>query len=255
VDARVAGGTGQLRALLSAAGGRGVGLAVDSLRIGQGISSRTDLDPPVITLLHPAGADSTFRSGDRLTFVIQDSSGVDLTRLDNAHTIFVIVDDRGTPSEVTPGFAYDVGSYTRGTVGFTLPSLAEGLHTIEIHASDPVGNIAVRTFVIDVHAQALPGDPMQLTQVFNYPNPFEGTTYIHARLNQGGRIHVGIYTVAGRRVRDLASDGRAGENYLPWDGKDSQGENVAIGVYLLRVTAESPEGKRASVVGRALRKR
>ena len=105
------------------------------------------------------------------------------------------------------------------------------------------------------HAQALPGDPMQLTQVFNYPNPFEGTTYIHARLNQGGRIHVGIYTVAGRRVRDLASDGRAGENYLPWDGKDSQGEKVAIGVYLLRVTAESPEGKRASVVGRALRKR
>ena len=255
VDARVAGGTGQLRALLSAAGGRGVGLAVDSLRIGQGISSRTDVDPPVITLLHPAGADSTFRSGDRLTFVIQDSSGVDLTRLDNAHTIFVIVDDRGTPSEVTPGFAYDVGSYTRGTVGFTLPSLAEGLHTIEIHASDPVGNIAVRTFVIDVHPQALPGDPMQLTQVFNYPNPFEGTTYIHARLNQGGRIHVGIYTVAGRRVRDLASDGRAGENYLPWDGKDSQGENVAIGVYLFRVTAESPEGKRASVVGRALRKR
>src|SRR5439155_1614227 len=76
VDARVAGGTGQLRALLSAAGGRGVGLAVDSLRIGQGISSRTDLDPPVITLLHPAGADSTFQSGDRLTFVIQDSSGV-----------------------------------------------------------------------------------------------------------------------------------------------------------------------------------
>ena len=117
------------------------------------------------------------------------------------------------------------------------------------------GNIAVRSFVIDIHAQAHAGDPMQVTQVFNYPNPFEGTTYIHARLNQGGRIHVGIFTVAGRRVRDLAVDGRAGENYLPWDGKDSQGENVAIGVYLLRVTAESPEGKRASVVGRALRRR
>jgi len=255
VDARVAGGTGQLRALLSAAGGRGVGLAVDSLRIGLGLSSRADLNPPTITLLAPSGSDSTFQAGDRLTFAIEDSSGVDLTRLDNAHTIFVIVDDRGSPFEVTPSFAYDGGSYTRGTVGFTLPSLAEGLHTIEVHASDTFGNIAVRSFVIDIHALAKRGDPMQLTQVFNYPNPFEGTTYVHARLNQGGRIHVGIFTVAGRRVRDLTADGRAGENYLPWDGKDSQGENVAIGVYLLRVTAESPEGKRASVVGRALRKR
>ena len=180
---------------------------------------------------------------------------MDLTRLDNAHTIFVIVDDRGTPSEVTPGFAYDVGSYTRGTVGFTLPSLAEGLHTIEIHASDPVGNIAVRTFVIDVHAQALPGDPMQLTQVFNYPNPFEGTTYIHARLNQAGAIRVQVLTVSGRRVRELQSSGRAGENYLPWDGRDSEGENVAIGVYLFKVIAESQEGKRASAIGRALRAR
>src|SRR6185295_19803026 len=37
LDARVAGGVGQLRALLSAAGGRGVGLAVDSIRIGSGL--------------------------------------------------------------------------------------------------------------------------------------------------------------------------------------------------------------------------
>ena len=255
LDARIAGGAGQLRALLSAAGGRGVGLAVDSVRIGQGVSSRTDVVPPTITLLYPAGSDSSFRSGDVLTFVIEDSSGVDLTRLDNAHTIFVILDDRGAPVELTPGFAYDTGSYTRGTVGFTLPQLSEGLHTVEIHASDTFGNIAVRSFVLDIHTQAQPGDPMQLSQVFNYPNPFEGTTYIHARLNQSGALRVRILTVSGRRVRELSADGRAGENYIPWDGKDSEGENVAIGVYLIKVTAESPEGKRASAIGRALRKR
>src|SRR6185503_18578293 len=46
LDARVAGGVGQLRSLLSAAGGRGVGLAVDSIRIGSGLSARTDVTPP-----------------------------------------------------------------------------------------------------------------------------------------------------------------------------------------------------------------
>src|SRR6185503_4628409 len=108
-------------------------------------------------------------------------------------------------------------------------------------------------FVIDVHATAQAGDPMQLSQVFNYPNPFEGTTYIHARLNQPGAIRVRILTVAGRAIRDLTASGQAGENYVPWDGRDSQGENVAIGVYLIRVTAESPAGERATAIGRALR--
>jgi len=66
---------------------------------------------------------------------------------------------------------------------------------------------------------------------------------------------VQVLTVSGRRVRELSSDGRAGENYLPWDGRDSEGENIAIGVYLLKVTAESNEGKRATAVGRALKTR
>ncbi len=254
-DPRAAGGTGQLRALLSSAGGRGVGLCVDSLILGSGLSPRTDLTPPTITLLRAAGTDSTFQSGGTITFAVEDSSGVDLMRLDNAHAIFVILDDKGSPTGLTTGFVYDAGSYTRGRVPFTLPQLTEGLHTLEVHASDTYGNIAIRSFVIDVRATALPGDPMQLTQVFNYPNPFEGTTYIHARLNQAGAIRVRVLTVAGRRVRDIEADGKAGENYVPWDGRDSEGENVAIGVYLLKVTAESSEGKRASAVGRALRTR
>jgi len=229
--------------------------AAHSLRIGLGLSTRTDLVPPTITLLYAPGQDSTFQPGDRLTFALVDSSGIDLTRLDNAHTIFTILDDRGAPVELTTAFSYDPGSYTRGTVAYTLPQVPEGLHTIEVHASDTFGNIAVRTFVIDVHSPARPGDPMQLSQVFNYPNPFQGITYIHARLNQAGAIRVQVLTVAGRRIRELESSGRAGENYLPWDGKDSEGENVAIGVYLFKVTAESQEGKRASAVGRALRAR
>ncbi|MBI4365123.1 MAG: hypothetical protein HY568_06820, partial [Candidatus Latescibacteria bacterium] len=255
LDGRIAGGAGQLRALLSEAGGRGVGLAVDSIRIAQGVGTRVDLDAPSIALRYPASADSSVQPGDRLTIVIEDSSGVDLMRLDNAHTIFVILDDRGSPTELTSGFVYEAGSHTKGSVDFVLPQMGEGLHTMEVHASDNFGNIRNRTFVLDVHAPAYPGDPVQLTHVINNPNPFDGTTYVHARLNQPARIRVQILTVAGRRVRELSADGRAGENYLPWDGKDSSGENVAVGVYLLRVTAESPAGKRASAVGRALRSR
>jgi hypothetical protein len=61
-------------------------------------------DPPTIQVVYPA-PDSLLHPGSHVTLVLSDSSGIDLTRLDNAHSIFVIVDDRGTPYEVTAGFA------------------------------------------------------------------------------------------------------------------------------------------------------
>jgi hypothetical protein len=252
-DARIVGGGGRLRALLSEAGGEGAGLAVDSIRIASASPSRVDVEPPSIRLRYPSASDSTLRPGDRLTIEIADSSGIDLTRIDNAHSIFVIVDDRGTPYELTGQFAYEQGSYTTGAVAFVIPDLADGPHRFEIHASDTFRNIAVQNFIVDVARSASAGGALVMDQVFNYPNPFPRETYLHARLNQPARLRIKILTVAGRRVREIDLDGKAGENYIPWDGRDSVGENVAIGVYLFHVTAESPSGGRVTAVGRALR--
>ncbi len=253
VDARVSGPGARLEALLEQAGGEGVGLAVDSLRIGQGLSPRIDVTPPTITLVAPP--DTTYSPGDQVTIAIEDSSGIDLTGFDNAHAVFVLFDDAGTPINLTSAFVYQVGSGTRGSVILTLPPLATGPHRMEVHASDTYRNIGVASFVIEVAASAGGGGPLQLSQVFNYPNPFEKETYVHVRLSQPARLKVQILTVAGRRVREWSADGKAGENYLPWDGRDSGGENVAIGVYLIHVTAEAAGSGRVDAVGRALRTR
>ncbi|HET9250549.1 MAG TPA: C25 family cysteine peptidase, partial [Candidatus Eisenbacteria bacterium] len=252
-DARIAGPGGRLRALLSEAGGLGAGLAVDSIRIAAAAPTRVDVEPPTIRLRYPSAADSTLRPGDRLTIEIADSSGIDLTRIDNAHSIFILIDDRGTPHEITGQFVYEEGSYTRGSAEFVVPDLGDGPHRLEIHASDTFRNIAVQNFIVDVARSASSGSALVMDQVFNYPNPFPQETYLHARLNQPARLRVKILTVAGRRVREIDLDGKAGENYIPWDGRDSVGEKVAIGVYLFHVTAESPSGGRVTAVGRALR--
>ncbi len=253
VDARAIGSGARLEALLEEAGGRGVGLAVDSLRIGVGLSTRIDVTPPTITLLAPP--DTTFAPGNRLTFVLEDSSGIDLTRFDNAHSIFVLFDDAGLPTEMTAGFRYDTGSGTRGRVDLVLPALAQGAHRLEVHASDNYRNIGVATFLIDVASPVAAGGALDLSQVFNYPNPFAQETYLHVRLNQPARLRIKVLTVAGRRVREWSVEGNAGGNYIPWDGRDSQGENVAIGVYLIHVTAEVPGGGSVNAVARSLRTR
>jgi hypothetical protein len=58
--------------------------------------------------------------------------------------------------------------------------------------------------------------------------------------------------VAGRRIREINGTGRPGKTYS-WDGTDSVGEKVAIGVYLFQVAAETPSGAKAKAIGRALR--
>ena len=107
--------------------------------------------------------------------------------------------------------------------------------------------------MIDAAATAAPGTALTMSEVFNYPNPFPRETYLHARLNQPARLRVQILTVSGRRVRDFTLEGKAGENYVPWDGTDSKGEKVANGVYIVKLTAEANGGNRVSAVARALR--
>jgi hypothetical protein len=73
-----------------------------------------------------------------------------------------------------------------------------------------------------------------------WPNPFASETSVPLALARETRAELGVYDVAGRRVRTLAS-GRmgAGSHVLRWDGRGEDGRRVAAGVYLLRLAVES----------------
>lgn len=81
----------------------------------------------------------------------------------------------------------------------------------------------------------------QLTQ--NYPNPFNPSTVIKFALPQAGRVQLHIYNSAGQVVRELANGDLAqGWHELTWDGRDHNGQTVATGVYLYRLTVQDPSG-------------
>jgi hypothetical protein len=73
-----------------------------------------------------------------------------------------------------------------------------------------------------------------------WPNPFAAETSVPLALAREMRAELGVYDVAGRRVRTLAS-GRmgAGSHVLRWDGRAEDGRRVAAGVYLLRLAVDS----------------
>jgi hypothetical protein len=76
----------------------------------------------------------------------------------------------------------------------------------------------------------------------NYPNPFNPSTEIEYRLSQPTEVTIDIYSVEGKRIRNLVHDVLpAGRHQTRWDGKDSVGKAVASGVYFVRLLTETAE--------------
>jgi hypothetical protein len=72
----------------------------------------------------------------------------------------------------------------------------------------------------------------------NQPNPFTPLTRIGFDLAQTGRVELGIYSVDGRLIRMLVKEQRAaGSHEVTWDGRDTEGNSVAGGVYFYKLAA------------------
>ena len=93
--------------------------------------------------------------------------------------------------------------------------------------------------------------PAMVTGLRNSPNPFKPQTTIQYRLLGPADVSVQVYELNGRLVRTLVSAVRqpAGEQFLPWDGKDDAGELASGGMYFYRVwtPVETRTGKMVMV--------
>jgi len=71
----------------------------------------------------------------------------------------------------------------------------------------------------------------------NYPNPFNSTTEITFYLPRAAHISLEIYNTLGQKITTLMDgDVSAGVSSVTWDGRDGQGNSVASGIYLYRLT-------------------
>ncbi|MFZ5979290.1 MAG: FlgD immunoglobulin-like domain containing protein [Candidatus Zixiibacteriota bacterium] len=74
----------------------------------------------------------------------------------------------------------------------------------------------------------------------NYPNPFNPSTTIEFNLPSAGNVELVVYNIRGQVVRTLV-DGQmsAGNHTVTWNSTNDVGEQVASGVYLYRLRADS----------------
>jgi hypothetical protein len=69
-----------------------------------------------------------------------------------------------------------------------------------------------------------------------FPNPFNPTAHVSFVLPEKGLVDVVIYNVAGERVRSLMHETRdEGPHLVLWSGENDTGQQVASGVYWVRL--------------------
>jgi len=100
----------------------------------------------------------------------------------------------------------------------------------------------------------------RILEPFTYPNPFSSTTeftFVVTGIEPPEQMSIEVFTVAGRKVKDIvvhAMDIQVGFNRIRWDGRDNDGDDIANGTYLYRISAKS-RGKQESVLQKLVRLR
>jgi len=83
-------------------------------------------------------------------------------------------------------------------------------------------------------------EPLDETNVYNYPNPFSGSTTIRFSLDMRQKVKISIMDINGNPVwLKILEESRTyrGINTLLWEGINDRGNPVSNGVYILRITA------------------
>ncbi|MDY0128546.1 MAG: T9SS type A sorting domain-containing protein, partial [Candidatus Cloacimonadaceae bacterium] len=80
--------------------------------------------------------------------------------------------------------------------------------------------------------------PPEFSLKQNYPNPFNPSTTISYWLPETARVRLDIYNLKGQLVKTLIdSEMAAGLHSVVWNGKDSNNQAVASGVYFYRISS------------------
>ena len=99
-------------------------------------------------------------------------------------------------------------------------------------------------------APTVPGSDLDRLELYRpMPNPFASSTrVVYAVPNGGAGVDIGVFDLAGRRIRTLASGSMsAGRHATTWDGMNDDGLRVKNGMYFIH-TAIAGQRRTISVV-------
>lgn len=212
------------------------------LRLSDDTSAVDNPDVPVIQIY--LGSED-FYSGDTvgtsttLFAKISDTNGINITGA-AGHNILMVLDNSLQPISITDYFSYDQDSYTSGSLSYPLSDLSEGPHTVQVIAFDNFNQPSVAS--TDFVAKHFAG--VAIDRLLMYPNPMAKGGEITFSLSMDAEVNINIFTVRGRKIRNIKASGHNGFNSIHFDGRDDRGDYLANNTYFIKVEAKAADGKK-----------
>ena len=127
-----------------------------------------------------------------------------------------------------------------------------GVHTLDVEVNGRTGVFPQATFNVET------GLALRRVVVVSprlMGSGCDGSVFQFELSTPVPKVELLLMTVSGRRVASAQWPGKAGFNVYCWDGRDSQGNTAATGLYFYRLTAVDAAGHKATQSGRMIRTR
>ncbi len=134
------------------------------------------------------------------------------------------------------------GLYAGTDVGghYCIDNVPSGTYTIQVRVNDYLSAV-VRGIVVDdaTDVDVTTRAPMFLDQP--WPNPATNEVTFRLGAPAGTDTRLEVYDVRGRLVMGWRGESPAGGRTIRWDLRDTQGDPIASGIYLIRLRAGGSE--------------
>lgn len=215
---------------------------------GAGKNPVVDNTPPLVEVFMD---NEQFKTGGltsknpTLLIKLRDDVGFNVSGSSVGHDLKAVLDDNVQNTyRLNDFFEAKTDDPSKGTVRYPLYKLSEGLHKITVKAWDVANNPGEGSteFVVAENGKSA------LEKVMNYPNPFIYTTrfeFRHHLAEVNLKAQIRIFSASGKLVKTIFADNVKSENGkvtegIEWDGKDDFGNDLARGVYIYKVSIQSP---------------
>lgn len=218
----------------------------DSLITGYNDTTLVDTTPPTVRIYHRGtllGDGMEIPNNAEITGILEDESGIDITEHDNRAIYLAINEDYANLKKLNDYFHYDMNSATRGSFAYAL-GLDPNATAVKLEFScyDNCRNQAIEILDLVVYS----GEEFSLENVYNFPNPFARSTYFTFSLSHRSAVKLTIFTLTGKAIFEKSVICGAGFNRIFWDGRDGDGDRVANGIYLYKISAQASDPQQVS---------
>ncbi|MBR1547932.1 MAG: type IX secretion system sortase PorU [Prevotella sp.] len=179
---------------------------------------------------------------------LSDEDGINATGTGIGHDLQLIIDgDMAKTYSLNDYFRYDFGSYTRGSLGFSIPELSYGQHRLLFRAWDILNNSTTAELTFNV----VKGLQPTIADVECTANPATTSTsfrILHDRTGSQMDIVLEVFDTSGRHLWTHAETGVSTDSTytVDWDLCMDGGRRLETGVYLYRVRISSDGSTYAS---------